>query len=73
MTTWSTNIARGVLVTVRRMAASALRLMAFDRGDPIRFRKYRVAPRLGTNTVRQRLMRGLYAHARLTATETRLA
>lgn len=36
----------------------------------IRFQKYRVAPRLGTNTVRQRLLLGLHTRAALTATET---
>ena len=42
-------------------------------GRRVRFRKYRVAPRLGTDVVRQRLLHGIYAHARLTATETGLA
>lgn len=37
------------------------------------YRKYRVAPRLGTNAVRQRLLLGLHQHAHLTATETGLA
>ena len=36
----------------------------------VRFEKYRVAPRLGTNTVRQRLLRGIQAHTRVAATET---
>lgn len=34
----------------------------------IRFQKYRVAPRLGTSTVRQRLLRNLHQHALLTET-----
>lgn len=36
----------------------------------IRFQKYRVAPRLGTDTVRRRLLRGLHEQTTLTATET---
>ncbi len=39
----------------------------------IHFRKYRVAPRLGTNAVRQRLLRDIHAHAGLTMTETGMA
>lgn len=35
---------------------------------PFHFRKYRVAPRLGTNAVRQRLLRNLHQHALLTET-----
>lgn len=34
----------------------------------IHYRKYRVAPRLGTNAVRQRLLRNLHQHALLTET-----
>jgi hypothetical protein len=36
----------------------------------IRFRKYRVAPRLGTLTVQRRLLFGLNQHAPLSATRT---
>jgi hypothetical protein len=42
-------------------------------GRNIHFRKYRVAPRLGTNTVRRRLLLGLHANEPFTATETSLA
>jgi hypothetical protein len=38
----------------------------------IRFQKYHVAPRLGTDTVRRRLLLGLSTHATLAATETRM-
>jgi len=41
--------------------------------DNLRFQKYRVAPRLGTNTVRQRLLLGLHTRAALAATETGMA
>ena len=39
----------------------------------IRFQKYRVAPRLGTDTVRRRLLFRLDQNAPLAATETGLA
>jgi hypothetical protein len=39
----------------------------------IRFHKYRVAPRLRTDTVRRRLLLGLHAHAPFTPTESGLA
>lgn len=45
---------------------------AATRGS-IRFQKYRVAPRLGTATVRRRLLFRLDQHAPLAATETGLA
>lgn len=45
---------------------------AATRGS-IRFQKYRVAPRLGTDTVRRRLLFRLDQNAPLTATETGLA
>lgn len=38
--------------------------------NAIRFRKYRVALRLGTNAVRRRLLFGLHACATATATKT---
>jgi hypothetical protein len=41
-------------------------------GGRIRFQKYRVAPRLGTLTVRRRLLLGLHQHAPLSATRTAL-
>jgi hypothetical protein len=48
-----------------------LRLSRWRRfgGERVRFRKYRVAPRLGTNTVRRRLLHGLHAHRALAATK----
>ena len=42
-------------------------------GGSIRFEKYRVAPRLGTDTVRQRLLFRLHQHTPFSATETGLA
>jgi hypothetical protein len=41
--------------------------------NAIRFQKYRVAPRLGTDTVRRRLLAGLDHLATWTAAETELA
>jgi len=41
--------------------------------SPLRFQKYRVAPRLGTDTVRRRLLFRLDQNAPLAATETGLA
>jgi hypothetical protein len=45
--------------------------VAADRN--IHFQKYRVAPRLGTDTVRRRLLLRLHQQAPLAATETGLA
>ena len=45
---------------------------AATRGS-IRFQKYRVAPRLGTDSVRRRLLSKLHQHAPFSATETGLA
>jgi hypothetical protein len=45
----------------------------FKLGGRIRFQKYRVAPRLGTLTVRRRLLLGLHQQAPLSATRTALA
>ena len=42
------------------------------RREEVHFRKYRVAPRLGTDTVRRRLLRGVHTHAPFTATGTAL-
>ena len=53
-----------------RLIGSRLASLAAVRTAPHRFQKYRVAPRLGTNAVRQRLLLGLNAHAPFTATET---
>jgi len=44
----------------------------FKLGGRIRFQKYRVAPRLGTLTVRRRLLLGLQQQAPLSATRTAL-
>lgn len=42
-------------------------------GSNIRFRKYRVAPRLGTDTVRRRLLLQLRGQTSLAITETGVA
>ena len=52
---------------------SLLRRLARTPRRRIRYRKYRVAPWLGTNTVRLRLLSGLKASAALTATRTHVA
>lgn len=44
----------------------------FKLSGRIRFQKYRVAPRLGTLTVRRRLLLGLQQHAPMSATRTAL-
>ena len=41
--------------------------------SPLRFQKYRIAPRLGTDTVRRRLLLSLHQHPAFPATETGLA
>jgi hypothetical protein len=70
---WFARVARSVLAIIGRTRMSALRFWEFDVAAPAPFRKYRVAPRMGTNTVRQRLLLGLHTHAALTATKTGMA
>ena len=70
---WFCSVARLVLATVKRTGMSALRGVGFGGNNAIPFRRYRVAPRLGTDAVRRRLLLGLHAHAPLTATETGVA
>jgi hypothetical protein len=73
VTQWSARVAGLVTTVFVRTRMSALQAVAFGSGPAIRFQKYRVAARLGTNTVRQRLLLGLHAGAALTATETGMA
>ena len=68
---------------VRASYHSALRICSLRIGlpawlaamasSPLRFQKYRIAPRLGTDTVRRRLLSKLHQHAPFSATETGLA
>jgi len=60
-------------VVLERAGMSVFLRVGSASANPIHFRKYRVAPRLGTDLVRRRLLRGLHARATLTATQTGMA
>ncbi len=67
------------LSSARRSAGLLARLCtawsawtSFKLSDRIRFQKYRVAPRLGTLTVRRRLLLGFQQQAPLSATKRAL-
>ena len=62
--------AASVFPGVLRHILNQLRWLGRSR---VRFQKYRVAPRLGTNAVQQRLLLGIHTHVRLTATQTEMA
>ncbi len=73
MKVWLETVARLVSATVEQTCMSSFRSVGYGSKHAIRFQKYRVAPRLGTDTVRRRLLRGLHEHAPLAATETGFA
>jgi hypothetical protein len=80
-TVWLLCVECAVAAFCRFARQSGTALLAWLRSTPIagmhdfrmiQFRKYRVAPRLGTELVRRRVLLGLQGHARPTATETAL-
>ena len=70
---WFNTIALLLTAMLRRTRMSALQAVGRGSAEAIRFRKYRVAPRLGTDTVRRRLLFRLDQNAPLVAPETGLA